>query len=359
MLEKNVNMCHNVNLVVLFKEVFVLGNPFLLDFHDLVTKADKIKQNLWGDRVFFIRNIHLNYTNICTSHCKFCAFAKNVGDDGAYSMTPDEAVEYVANHGQEANEVHIVGGLHPHFPLSYYTDMISALKTNFPNIVVKAFSAVEIDYFADISGKSIVEVLHALRDAGLGMMPGGGAEIFAPAVRNKICPEKIPADRWLEIHEIAHKEGIVTNATMLYGHLESVEDRYNHLLALRELQEKTNGFSAFIPLSFQPDDTFLNGHPHSTGIEDLTTIAASRIVLDNVPHIKAYWVMLGAKTAQLSLRMGADDLDGTIVKENIANAAGGNTSEAMTADELIYMVKAANLIPVERDSFYKEVKNYG
>ncbi len=336
-----------------------MTNPFLLDFHTLIAKADEIKRSLWGDKVFFVRNIHLNYTNICVSHCKFCAFAKNVGDDGAYCMTPESAVEYIAGKGMDANEIHIVGGLHPTHPFSYYTDMISALKSNYPNKVIKAFSAVEIDYFANLANIPVQQVFAELRKAGLEMLPGGGAEMFDQKVRNEICPEKIPASRWLEIHEIAHKEGIATNATMLYGHVETMEDKYKHLLALRELQEKTKGFSAFIPLSFQTENTFLEGRPKVTGYEDLTTIAASRIMLDNIPHIKAYWVMLGEKTAQLALRMGADDLDGTIEEEHIANAAGGHTTQGMTAESLIYMVKSAGLTPVERDSFYKEIKNYG
>ncbi len=222
----------------------------------------------------------------------------------------------------------------------------------------------EIDYFSRISGKSISEVLEALKKAGVEMMPGGGAEIFAGHVRKQICPEKIPASRWLEIHETAHNTGLTTNATMLYGHLENDDDKFQHLLLLRELQEKSlsrglTGFSAFIPLSFQPDDTFLHGKFHATGIEDIRTISCARIVLENIPHIKSYWVMLGHKTAQTALRAGADDLDGTIVKENIAYAAGKNTDNAMTAEQLVFMVKSAGMVAVERDSFYREVKIYG
>lgn len=336
-----------------------MENPFELDIHELLEKADKIRQNKWGKKVFFVRNLHLNYTNICVSHCKFCAFSKNKNDDGSYNMTPDDTVKYVAERGQDAREIHIVGGLHPDYPFDYYIDMVRALKSNFPEKVLKAFSAVEIDYFSRISRLSVGEVLDRLREAGVEMMPGGGAEIFAERVRKQICPEKIPASRWLEIHETAHKAGMTTNATMLYSHLENDEDKFNHLLALRDLQEKTGGFSAFIPLSFQPDDTFLHGKFHATGVEDIKTVASARVVLENIPHIKSYWVMLGHKTAQIALRAGADDLDGTIVKENIAYAAGGNTDEGMTAEQLIFMVKSAGMIPVERDSFYKEVKVYG
>lgn len=341
-----------------------MNNPFQLDFHTLIEKADKIRQSKWGKKVFFVRNLHLNYTNICVSHCKFCAFAKNKNEDGSYNMTPDDAVKYVAQKGSDAKEIHIVGGLHPDYPFEYYLDMVRALKSNFPSKTIKAFSAVEIDYFSRISGKSIAQVLEELKKAGDDMMPGGGAEIFEDSVRRQICPEKIPASRWLEIHETAHNTGFTTNATMLYGHLENDEDKFKHLLALRELQEKSlsrglTGFSAFIPLSFQPDDTFLHGKFHATGVEDIKTVAAARIVLENIPHIKSYWVMLGHKTAQIALRAGADDLDGTIVKENIAHAAGGNTDEAMTAEQLIFMVKSAGMVPVERDSFYREVQVYG
>lgn len=336
-----------------------MENPFDSDFHTLIDRADKIRQNKWGKKVFFVRNLHLNYTNICVSHCKFCAFAKNKNDDGSYNMTADDAVRYVAERGEDAVEIHMVGGLHPDYPFEYYVDMVSALKSNFPDKTIKSFSAVEIDYFSKISDLSVAEVLERLKKAGVDMMPGGGAEIFAEEVRNKICPEKIPASRWLEIHETAHKSGLNTNATMLYGHLESDEDKFNHLLALRDLQEKTGGFSAFIPLSFQPDNTFLSGRPYATGLEDIKTVACARIVLENIPHIKAYWVMLGHKTAQIALRAGADDLDGTIVRENIAQAAGGKTDDAMTAEQLVFMVKSAGMTPVERDSFYREIEIYG
>ena len=333
-----------------------MENPFQLEFHSLLEKADKIRQSKWGKKVFFVRNLHLNYTNICVSHCKFCAFAKNKNEDGSYNMTPDDAVKYVSQKGSDACEIHIVGGLHPDYPFEYYIDMVHALKTNFPEKTIKAFSAVEIDYFSRISGKSISEVLEALKKAGVEMMPGGGAEIFAGHVRKQICPEKIPASRWLEIHETAHNTGLTTNATMLYGHLENDDDKFQHLLLL---SRGLTGFSAFIPLSFQPDDTFLHGKFHATGIEDIRTISCARIVLENIPHIKSYWVMLGHKTAQTALRAGADDLDGTIVKENIAYAAGKNTDNAMTAEQLVFMVKSAGMVAVERDSFYREVKIYG
>ncbi|PLX68369.1 MAG: aminofutalosine synthase MqnE [Denitrovibrio sp.] len=332
---------------------------FNIDFLELGIQADKIRHQKWGRKTFFVKNIHLNYTNICVSKCSFCAFAKDVGDTGAYIFEIDEMLKYIAEKGAEAREIHVVGGLHPDKPFSFYTESLSALKSAYPEKVIKAFSAVEIEYFAGISGLSASEVLQALQKSGLEMMPGGGAEIFDPEVRNIICPEKIPAEKWLEIHEMAHGLGIKTNATMLYGHIENSEQKMKHLETIRELQEKTSGFLAFIPLAFHPENTFLNEIYPSTGVEDLRTIAVSRIVLDNIPHIKAYWVMLGEKTAQIALRFGADDLDGTIIKENISHAAGATSSEGLTVENLVDFVSSAGLIAVERDAFYNEIKTYG
>ncbi|ADR19545.1 aminofutalosine synthase MqnE [Calditerrivibrio nitroreducens] len=328
------------------------------DIISLGKKALEIKRSLWGDKVFFVKNIHLNYTNICINGCKFCAFAKDESDAEAYEYTINDVIDYLKQNCASCKEVHIVGGLHPHFKFDYYLNMLRAIKSNFPGIAVKAFSAVEIDYFTKISGLSTEKVLIKLKEAGLDMMPGGGAEIFAEGTRNEICPEKISAERWLEIMEIAHNQGIKTNATMLYGHIESEDDIIDHLLKLRKLQEKTGGFNAFIPLSFHPENTFLNHLYPSTGVEDIKIISISRIILDNIPHIKGYWVMLGEKTAQVALYFGADDLDGTIVKEKITHSAGASSKEGLTESELIYMIKSAGFIPVERDSFYNEIKIY-
>lgn len=330
-------------------------NLFEDDFLLVGKKADELRQRLWGKKVFYVSNLHINYTDICVSKCRFCAFAKDEGDEGAVFMDAHDVVEYVAHKAPNASELHIVGGLHPSQKFSYYTDIVGELKKAFPEKVIKAFSAVEIDYFASISGLSLSEVLKALKKAGLEMMPGGGAEIFEPRVREIICPEKIPAERWLEVHETAHKEGILTNATMLYGHIETSADKMRHLEKIRELQEKTGGFLAFIPLSFHPENTFLSHIKPATGIDDLHTVAAARLVLDNVPHIKAYWVMLGEKTAQLALRFGADDLDGTIIKENITHAAGAKSSAGLTEETLRSMITSSGLEPVKRDAFYNTV----
>ncbi len=334
-------------------------NLFAKDFLTLGRQADDIRHKMWGKKTFFVRNLHLNYTNICVSKCRFCAFAKDTGDTGAYLYEIDHMVRYVEEKAPDAREIHMVGGLHPDKPFKFYTEAVHALKTAYPDKTIKAFSAVEIDYFSKISGLSVLEVLKALKTAGLEMMPGGGAEIFAPEVRSVICPEKIPAERWLEIHREAHGLGIVTNATMLYGHIENDEHKMRHLETLRALQEETGGIQAFIALSFHPENTFLKDVPPSTGVEDLKTIAVSRIVLDNVPHIKAYWVMLGEKTAQVALRFGADDLDGTVVKENITHAAGAKSSEGLTVAEMADFARSAGLIAVERDAFYNEIKVYG
>jgi aminodeoxyfutalosine synthase len=328
------------------------------DLISLGKKAFEIKKDKWQDKVFFIKNIHLNYTNICSSHCRFCAFAKDEVDDDAYIFELGNIAEYISSMGDDINEVHIVGGLHPTKPFEYYIEMLQEIRRNFKDIGIKAFSAVEIEFFSRISGLSIENVFKKLRDAGLDMLPGGGAEIFAENVRKQICPEKISGDEWLRIMEIAHGQGIKTNATMLYGHIETYEDRIDHLKKIKELQSRTNGFNAFIPLSFHPENTFLSHKKPSTGVEDLKVIAVSRIILDNIPHIKAYWVMLGEKVAQTALYFGADDLDGTIIKENITHAAGASSKEGLTESELIFLVKSAGMLPVERDTFYNEIRRY-
>ena len=253
------------------------------------------------------------------------------------------------------SEVHIVGGLHPDWPFEYYLEMISRIKKSFPKICIKAFTATEIDYFSRISGKSVEDTLIELKKHGLDTMPGGGAEIFDTGVRSQICPEKLSGEGWINVMEAAHRAGIKTNATMLYGHVENYEQRVDHLLRLRELQDKTKGFQAFIPLAYHPKNTEIGG-TYSSGIDDLKTIAVSRLVLDNFAHIKAYWIMLGEKLSQVALLFGADDIDGTIIDEKVTHSAGALSSKGLTAGELINMIKKAGKVPVERDSFYRAVK---
>ena len=254
------------------------------------------------------------------------------------------------------SEFHIVGGLHPDFPFSYYIDLLKALRSRFPDVHLQTFTAVEIAHLADIAGLTVKQTLVELKEAGLDSLPGGGAEIFNPAVRKKICPEKISGEKWLEIMKTAHELGIKSNATMLYGHVESAEDRVNHLIQLRNLQDNTGSFLAFIPLAFHPENTGLDSLDSTTGQLDLKVLAVSRLMLDNFPHIKAFWIMIGPKIAQLSLSFGVDDIDGTVVEEKITHAAGANTEEYIEKDHLIHLIKEAGREPVERDTLYNIVK---
>ena len=309
-----------------------------------------------ADRVYFVQNMHINPTNLCVNRCKFCAFSRSKGEAGAYEMSIEDIVNKARNAGPGVREFHIVSGLHPDLPFSWYLDMLRALKKESPHIHIKAFTAVEIDYLAKLSGLDLKDTLLALREVGLGSLPGGGAEIFNPAVRTSLCAEKISGDRWLEIMEIAHGIGLKSNATMLYGHIETVEDRVDHLIRLRELQDRTGGFQAFIPLSFHSQNTEIKKSSYTTGFDDLKTLAISRLLLDNFDHIKAYWVMLGEKITQVSLSFGVDDIDGTVVEERITRMAGGTTDGSMTRDELVDLIRQAGKKPVERDTVYNTVR---
>jgi len=329
------------------------------DIFSLGALANRLAEKKNGKKAFYIRNRHINPTNICVNRCKFCAFSKSKGQEGSYELTIEDIIRKLKMHSSRSktavSEVHIVGGLHPDWPFEYYLSMISAIKKHYPHLHIKAFTAVEIDYFSKISGLSLTATLKALKKKGLGSMPGGGAEIFSKEIRDRLCPEKISGDRWLEVTETAHRIGIRTNATMLYGHVEDYADRIDHLSKLRNLQDKTMGFQAFIPLAYHPKNTQIAGS-YTSGIDDLKTIAISRIFLDNFSHIKAYWVMLGEKISQLSLIFGADDIDGTIIEEKITQSAGALTSEKLTAEQLAYLIRKAGKIPVERDSFYKAIR---
>jgi aminodeoxyfutalosine synthase len=329
------------------------------DIFSLASIASYIAEKKNGKKAYFVRNRHINPTNICVNRCRFCAFSRSKEQEGAYEMTVSEISKQLRTEKAKLkvpySELHIVGGLHPDWPFTYYLELVSAIKKDFPKLHIKAFTAVEIDYFSKISGLSIEETLRTLKRCGLGSMPGGGAEIFAPAIRNRLCPEKISGERWLEVMASAHKVGLRTNATMLYGHIESYEDRIDHLMKLRKLQDKTGGFQAFIPLAYHPKNTEIKGS-YTSGLDDLKTIAVSRLYLDNFDHIKAYWVMLGEKISQLALKFGADDIDGTIIEEKITHSAGGLTVGQLTAEQLSDMIKKAGRIPVERDSFYRKIR---
>ncbi len=320
--------------------------------------ATHIARQKNGNRVFFVQNMHINPTNICVNRCKFCAFSRSKGEPGAYEMSIDDILNKARSAGKNVREFHIVSGLHPHLPFSWYMDMLRALKEQFPEIHLKAFTAVEIDYLAKLSGLSLTDTLLKLKEAGLGSLPGGGAEIFNSSVRNTLCAEKISGDRWLEVIEAAHKVGLKTNATMLYGHIETAEHRIDHLIRLRELQDHTGGFQAFIPLSFHSQNTEIRKSAYTTGFDDLKTLAISRLMLDNFDHIKAYWVMLGEKVAQVALSFGVDDLDGTVIEERITKAAGGVTDGIMTKDDILHLIKQAGRTPVERDTVYHFIKTW-
>jgi aminodeoxyfutalosine synthase len=326
------------------------------DLLSLGRMATHVAQKKNGNRVHFVQNMHINPTNICVNRCKFCAFSRSKGEAGAYEMTIDEILAKARSAERGVRELHIVSGLHPDLPFQWYLDMLRSLKKEFPKLHLKAFTAVEIDYLMKLSGLSLTDTLVELKEAGLGSLPGGGAEIFDSSVRNTLCAEKISGDRWLEVIKVAHKVGLKSNATMLYGHIETYEHRIDHLLKLRELQDKTNGFQAFIPLSFHSQNTEIKKSAYTTGFDDLKTLAISRLMLDNFDHIKAYWVMLGEKIAQVSLNFGVDDLDGTVVEERITKAAGGTTDGSMTKDDIVYLIKQAGRTPVERDTVYNVVK---
>jgi aminodeoxyfutalosine synthase len=309
-----------------------------------------------GTTVYFNVNRHVNYTNLCVNRCTFCAFCREAGDEGEYTLALNDILTKVAEAVDGgATELHVVGGLHPDLPFDFYLEMLAAIKADASQLHIKAFTAVELDYFAKLTDQPVEVIIDELKDAGLDSLPGGGAEIFAPAVREKICPEKISGARWLEVHEAVHRAGLKSNATMLFGHLESYPDRVDHLRQLRELQDRTGGFQAFIPLAFQPDNTRVPGAKGVGGVDALKTLAISRLYLDNFRHIKAYWVMLGLKIAQVALCFGVNDLDGTVVEEKIGHDAGADSPQQLSKEQLMALIRKAGRVPVERDTLYREV----
>ncbi len=321
--------------------------------------ANHVREKLHGGRTYFNVNRHINPTNVCVASCKLCAFGRKPDAAGAYAMALEEAFRIAGEGWTEAvTEFHIVGGLHPDLPFQYYVDLIRGLKERFPSVHLKAFTAVEIGYYSHITRLSIREVLEQLKEAGLGSLPGGGAEIFAPAVRRVICDHKIGAHTWLKVHRMAHELGLHSNATMLYGHIESAENRVDHLFQLRKLQDQTHGFQTFIPLAFHPANTGLDKmveHNETSGFMDLKNVAISRLLLDNFPHIKAYWIMMTPRVAQVALRFGADDLDGTVVEEKIYHDAGAHTPQVMARQEIVRLIRDAGREPIERDALYRPV----
>lgn len=318
--------------------------------------ASEKRKEIHGTKATFIRNLHLNYTNVCENRCTFCAFHRNEDASDGFLMDPQEAKERVfATPVKPLREVHIVGGCHPGLGLHYYLDLLRSLKKAAPGVALKAFTAVEVDHMALKAGISARECLIRLKEAGLDALPGGGAEVFSSRLRGLLFPRKADAQRWLQIHGEAHRLGIPTNATLLFGHLETPEERVQHLLKLRDQQDRTGGFQAFIPLPFQAKNTPLSHLGGPSGVEILKLIATARLILDNFPSIKAYWVMLGTRLAQVALHFGADDLEGTIVNEQIAHEAGAETARGLTVEQLRALIEEAGFQPVERDTFHRPV----
>ena len=319
--------------------------------------ANLVRERLHGGATYFNVNRHINPTNICVASCRLCAFGRKARDPRAHRMTLEEAFETAGRGWTDAvTEFHIVGGLDPELTLDWYCELFRGLKQRFPQVHLKALTMVEIAFLARRARKTYAEVIQALIDAGVESLPGGGAEIFAERVRHRICDHKIDGGEWLEVARTAHRMGLKSNCTMLYGHVENEEDRVDHLLRLRALQDETGGFVAFIPLAFHPANTQMADIPPPTAFDDLRNVAAARLLLDNIPHIKAYWVMLTPRMAQIALRFGADDLDGTVVEERIYHDAGATTSQALTRSELLRLIREAGREPVERDTLYRPVR---
>jgi aminodeoxyfutalosine synthase len=337
--------------------LFLFRSTDLLAVGELAALVNERKN---GTSVYFNVNRHINPTNVCVNRCAFCAFSRTAGEDGAYTMALDEICRRALDaEGEGATEVHIVGGLHPDLAFEFYEETLHAIRNSAPSLHIKAFTAVEIEYFSRISGLTIKKIFERLISAGLGSMPGGGAEILVEEVRLKICPEKISGARWLEIIRMAHLAGLKTNATMLYGHVETASDRVAHMEMLRDLQDETGGFQAFIPLAFQTENSNLKLDIKGTsGLDDLKTLAIARIFLDNFDHIKAYWIMLGEKIAQVSLAFGVNDLDGTVIEEKIGHDAGAQTPQSLTKDGIIRLIRKAGKTPVERDTLYHPIRWY-
>jgi aminodeoxyfutalosine synthase len=332
---------------------------FLDESADLFTLgelANVVRERKNGHFTYYNVNTHLNPTNVCVYRCTFCAFRADLKSPKGYVMSDGQILERAAEADRRgATELHIVGGLHHQLPYEWYLNVVRLIHAAYPRLHLKAYTAVEWDWFARLTGRPTRDLLAEFREAGLGSLPGGGAEIFHPEVRDQICEHKADAAEWLRIHREAHGLGLRSNATMLYGHIEQGRHRIDHLVRLRELQDETGGFQTFIPLAFHPENTRLAHLPKASGVTDLRTMAVSRLMLDNFPHVKAYWVMLGLKTAQVALSFGADDLDGTVVHEKIYHDAGSDSPQELSVAEIRRLIAEAGRTPVERDTLYREV----
>jgi aminodeoxyfutalosine synthase len=324
--------------------------------HEVGQLANRVRERINGNRAYYNINAHLNPTNVCVYRCTFCAFRSDLRDPKKYLMSDEQ----ILARGQEAaengcTELHIVGGLHHQMKYDWYLDMVRRLHAAYPSLHLKAWTAVEINWFEFLAHKSVKAILEDLIEAGLGSLPGGGAEIFHPEVRDRICEHKADASKWMDVHRRAHQLGLKSNCTMLYGHIENAYHRVDHLIRLRELQDETGGFQTFVPLAFHPANTGLAHLPKPSALMDLRTIAVSRLMLDNVPHIKAYWIMLGVGTAQAALAYGADDIDGTVRHELIYHDAGATTPEILSVEHIQRLICEAGRDPVERDTLYRQI----
>ncbi|UFJ39664.1 aminofutalosine synthase MqnE [Brevibacillus humidisoli] len=321
--------------------------------------ANYVNQQKNGNSVYFIQNMYINPTNVCEAHCKFCGFRRDLGEDGAYTMNKDELLEYVSKRYHSGiREFHIVGGHNQHVGFDYYVETVRVLKQAYPEVTIKAYTGAEIEFFSRIAGISMREVIEELMKAGLESLTGGGAEILTERYREKMSPEKAATDQWLQAHRTAHQLGLRTHSTMLYGSIETLEERLIHMIRIRELQDETNGFLVFIPLAVQPIKSSAGIKRRTSAIDDLKTIAISRLMMDNVQHIKAYFINIGTQLTQVSLTMGASDVHGTLIEERISHSAGALTQQALTVDELVWLIKGAGRQAIERDTFYNAIKEY-
>lgn len=320
--------------------------------------ANRERERRHGNKTYYNVNRHINYSNICVNHCKFCAFARRPDEkEGQWQYSLDEIFDKaVRDMPPGGDELHIVGGLHPDLPFEYYLDMLRGLKERLPHVHLKAFTAVEIAHLAKISGLKVQRALERLVEAGLGSLPGGGAEVLTKSSRDLICGDKITGRGWLNIHRTVHRLGLRSNCTMLYGHVETDEDRVDHMLLLRELQDETGGFQVFIPLAFHPKHSHMQEVPAPTGLTDLKVMAVARLMLDNIDHLKSYWIMLGIKTAQVAQGFGANDMDGTVVEETIYHMAGAETPQQLSVREIQRLIREAGRTPVRRDTLYNEIE---
>ncbi len=324
--------------------------------HAVGALANHVRERLHGDLAYFNVNQHVNYTNLCNKLCRFCAFQRLPGQEGAYQLTPEQAASKIrAQLHQPVTEVHMVAGVWPKIPYSYYLELLRAVKAARPAIHIKAFTMVELDQIAKSAKKPLEIVLEELKEAGLGSVPGGGAEIFSERIRKETYHLKISGDEWLAVARKVHQSGLRSNCTMLHGHVETPEERVDHLDRLRRLQDETGGFQTYIPLSFHPENSEMADVPGPTAVDELREIALGRLLLDNIPHIKAYWILMDIPIAQLALSYGADDVDGTVVEEHIYHDAGATTPEAVKRAELVQWIRDAGRIPVERDTLYNVV----